>query len=65
MREALVELATSRPAMAKAALPKRQAAAATPALVLNYDAPRKPRVAAPIKVAAMRPRMREAVAAAR
>ena len=67
MREALVELATSRPAMAKAALPKvakRQDGAAMPAMVLNYGAPRKPRVAS-IKVAAVRPRMREAVAVAR
>jgi RNA polymerase sigma factor for flagellar operon FliA len=67
MRDALVELATSRPAMAKAALPKvakRQDGTAMPAMVLNYGAPRKPRVA-PIKVAAVRPRLREAVAAAR
>src|SRR3954465_8800091 len=59
MRDALVELATSRPAIAKAALPKvgkRQDGSAAPATVLSYGAPRKQRVAS-IKVAAVRPRM--------
>ena len=66
MREALVELASSRPAMAKAALPKapKTAVAMKPAMVLSYAAPRKPRVAAPaaLKVA-LRPRVREAAVA--
>ncbi len=61
MRDALVELASSRPAMAKAALArtaKRPMTALKPALVLNYKAPRKTRMAAPIKVA-IRPSMRD------
>jgi len=65
MREALVELATSRPAMAKAALPKVAKRQGEAAMVLNYGAPRKPRVAAPVKVASIAPRVREAIAVAR
>jgi RNA polymerase sigma factor for flagellar operon FliA len=68
MREALVDLATSRPAMAKAALPKSpMVAQVAPARVLSYGAPRKRRPAAvsvPVAVA-MRPRMRAAAVAAR
>jgi RNA polymerase sigma factor FliA len=67
MREALVELASSRPAMAKAAVPASAKAGVVrtkPATVLNYNASaRRPRVAAPLKVAALRPRMREAAVA--
>ena len=61
MRDALVELASSRPAMAKAALArtaKRPMTAVKPAVLLNYKAPRKTRIAAPIKVA-IRPSMRD------
>jgi RNA polymerase sigma factor for flagellar operon FliA len=65
MRDALVDLASSRPAMVKAALPRPARKAATkPAMVLNYAAPRKPRATTQVKVA-LRPRMRAAVAAAR
>ena len=68
MRDALVELATSRPAMAKAALKSARPAAkvakiATAAHILNYAAPRKPRIAASLKGIALRPRMREAAVA--
>lgn len=63
MREAIVELATSRPAMAKAALKAaKPAAALPPAHILSYAAPRKARVAAPARIAAIRPRVREAAA---
>lgn len=70
MREALVELASSRPAMAKAALPKAQkpaVATVQPAMVLSYTAAvRKPRVPAPASLeVTLRPRVREAVALAR
>jgi len=64
MREALIVMAASRPAMAKAALPKTAKTAKTavaknkPASVLSYSVARKPRVAAPIKVA-LRPHVRE------
>lgn len=66
MRDALVDLASVRPAMAKASLKPRVPAKApgVPAQVLSYAAPRQPRVVAPMKVA-LRPRYREAVAAAR
>ena len=66
MREAIVELATSRPAIAKAALKAAQPAAAAlaPAHILSYAAPRKTRVAAPLKVAMLRPRVREAISMA-
>jgi len=62
MREALVELASSRPAMARAALPK--APKPSVGTVLSYSAPRRPRVApaAPLKVT-LRPRVREAAVA--
>lgn len=59
MRDALVDLAAVRPAMAKASLQKAAkpaAASLKPAVVLNYAAPRKTRVA-PLKVA-LRPTMR-------
>jgi RNA polymerase sigma factor for flagellar operon FliA len=64
MRVALVELATSRPAMAKAVLPKKTAAT-PPAAVLPYTTTRKPVVpkAAPLK-ATLRPRDREVARAA-
>jgi RNA polymerase sigma factor for flagellar operon FliA len=69
MREALVELASNRAAFAKAGLPKAQSstAAGKPAQVLKYAASRKTQVAPrPVKVASLRPRVREvAVAAAR
>ncbi|HUR35554.1 MAG TPA: hypothetical protein VM032_17245, partial [Vicinamibacterales bacterium] len=71
IREALVEIASSRPAMAKAALPKAARPAASPmnrATVLKYAAPRRARMAtAPIEVSALRPRVRVAapMAAAR
>lgn len=64
MRDALVDLASSRPAMVKAALPRPAKASAKPAMVLNYAKPRKPRATTQVKVA-LRPRMRAAVAAAR
>jgi RNA polymerase sigma factor for flagellar operon FliA len=65
MREALVDLASSRPAMAKAALPRpARKAGAKPAMVLNYAAARKPRTATPVKVT-LAPRVRSAAAAAR
>jgi RNA polymerase sigma factor for flagellar operon FliA len=65
MREALVDLASSRPAMAKAALPKSaNAAAGKPAQVLAYSN-RKARAAAAVKVTALRPLVREAIALAR
>ena len=68
MREALVELASRRPVMAKATVPaSTPASLPRPAVLLSYDAPRKPRVAAPVKVASLRPRVRaaQALAAAR
>lgn len=69
MRDALVELATSRPAMAKAALKSARPAAKVPkvamaAHILNYAAPRKPRIAAStLKGMAVRPRMHDHVRA--
>ena len=63
--DALVDLASSRPAMVKAALPRAaRQGSAKPAMVLNYAAPRKPRATTQVKVM-IRPRMRTAVAAAR
>ena len=67
MREALVDIATARPAMAKVAAPAAAKTAKTtpvrPALVFTYDVPRKPRTASPLKVTAIRPRVREAAVA--
>ncbi len=71
MRDALVDLATSRQAVARAAMPRPAKAGRTPktALVLSYATSRKPRVAPQIKTTqlkvALRPRVRPAVAAAR
>jgi RNA polymerase sigma factor for flagellar operon FliA len=71
IREALVEIASSRPAMAKAALPlvakvsAPKPAGTTPGTVLDYVAARKTRRPAPLKVAALGTRGRAAVAVAR
>jgi len=67
MRDALVELATSRPIMAKASLkPVKTSAGTKPGLPLGYASAAKARALrpAPLKVA-LRPRMREAIAIAR
>jgi RNA polymerase sigma factor for flagellar operon FliA len=67
MREALIDIATARPVMAKVAAPTVAKTAKTapvrPALVFSYDVPRKPRTASPLKVTAIRPRVREAAVA--
>jgi RNA polymerase sigma factor for flagellar operon FliA len=64
MRDALVELASSRPAMARVAAPKApRPADQKPAMVLDYVASRKPRAATQVKVA-LRPRVRAVAAAA-
>ena len=67
MREALIDIATARPAATKAAAPAAKKTAKTtpvrPALVFTYDVPRKPRTASPLKVTAIRPRVREAAVA--
>lgn len=67
MREALIDIATARPAAAKTAAPAAKKTAKTtpvrPALVFTYDVPRKPRTASPLKVTAIRPRVREAAVA--
>jgi len=67
MREALLEIATARPTMAKAAAPAAaKSAPVRPALVFTCDVPRKRRTASPVKVAAIRPRVvHTAVALAR
>jgi len=66
MREALVDLASSRPAMAKAALPKSANGVGRPAQVLAYSK-RKPRqtVGTQVKAAALRSRVPETIALAR
>ena len=66
MREALVEMATARPLMAKATLKAPKVRGMKPAMPLDYAAAAKARAARPpqIKVA-LRPRMREAIAVAR
>lgn len=67
MREALVEMATARPLMAKAGLKTaKPARGMKPAMPLDYASAAKARAARPAQLkVALRPRMREAIAVAR
>ena len=66
MREALVDLASTRPAIVKVALPKRANGVGRPAQVLAYSNRKaRPTSGAQVKPAALRPRVREAIALAR